>query len=142
MEIRRLTTNDYDALVQLWFRAGLPFKPRGRDSRKAIASQMDATLDFFLGAFQDNRLVGVTILSCDKRKGWLNRLAVEPYFRRLGVAKFLIVKSEEILRECDVRIFYALIEDGNTASQELFKDCGYVEHRDIIYFSKRGSDEV
>jgi ribosomal protein S18 acetylase RimI-like enzyme len=142
MEIRRLTIDDYPAIVQLWSKAGLPFKSRGRDSREAIASQMDASPDFFLGAFQDDHLVGVAILSCDKRKGWINRLAIEPDFRRRGVAKALVAESEKTLGKCGVRIFCVLIEGDNTASKKLFKDCGYVEHRDIVYFSKRGDDEV
>lgn len=39
-----------------------------------------------------------------------------------------------------MKIICALIEDSNKASKKLFRKCGYVEHRDIIYFSK--SDEV
>jgi L-amino acid N-acyltransferase YncA len=54
----------------------------------------------------------------------------------------LIAESESILRKHGIRIFCALIEDYNAASRELFRKCGYVGHRDIIYFSKRESDEV
>jgi len=76
------------------------------------------------------------------RKGWINRLAVDPDYRRRGIAKTLIAESEKTLRKHGVRIFCAQIEDYNVTSRKLFKECGYVEHRDIIYFSKRESDEV
>jgi len=142
MEIRRLTISDYEEMVRLWFRAKLPFKPRGRDSKEAIAAQMAANPEFFLGTFEDNRLVGTVIISCDMRKGWINRLAVDPNCRCHGMAKALIAESEKTLRKHGIRIFCALIEDYNAASKELFKECGYVEHRDITYFSKRDSDEV
>ena len=33
MKIRKLTAADYPQLIQLWERAKLPIKPRGRDSR-------------------------------------------------------------------------------------------------------------
>ncbi|MEM3536450.1 MAG: GNAT family N-acetyltransferase [Candidatus Bathyarchaeia archaeon] len=142
MRIRKLTINDYEKIVRLWSRAGLPFKPTGRDSKEAIAAQMNANPEYFLGAFEDDRLIGTAIISCDMRKGWINRLAVDPDYRRRGVAKALIAECEKILRKQGVRIFCALVEDYNKASKELFKRCGFVEHRDIIYFSKRDSEEV
>jgi predicted N-acetyltransferase YhbS len=142
MEIRKLTTNDYKEIVRLWTKAKLPFKPKGRDSKKAIAAQMGANPEFFLGAFENNQLVGTVIMSCDTRKGWINRLAVDPDYRRRGIAKALIAESEKVLRKYGVKIFCALIEDYNTMSRELFKKCGYVEHCDIIYFSKRDNAEV
>jgi len=142
MEIRKLTINNYEEIIKLWMRASLLYKQKGRDRKEAIAAEMKANPEFFLGAFEDNRLVGMVIISCDMRKGWLNRLAVDPDYRHCGIAKELISESEKILRKHSIRIFCALIEDYNTASKKLFNECGYVEHRDIIYFSKRDSNEV
>ena len=142
MEIRKLNINDYQKLISLWIKARLPFKPKGRDSPQSIAKQMEANPDFFIGAFENGKLIGAVIVSSDLRKGWINRLAVDPDYRQLGVAKALIAKAEKVLRRRGIRIFCALIEDSNIASKELFKKCGYVEHRDIIYFSKRDSGEI
>ena len=143
MILRTLTMNDYTAMIKLWETAGLPFKPRGRDGREAIARQMRENPDFFIGVFDENgKLLGVVVLSCDGRKGWINRLAVHPEYRRRGVAKTLIAEGEKVLRKRGMLIFCALIEDYNEVSKSLFRKCGYVEHRDIIYFSKRDSEEV
>jgi ribosomal protein S18 acetylase RimI-like enzyme len=142
MEIRKLNINDYQKLVSLWIRARLPFKPMGRDSPQSIAEQMETNPDFFLGAFENGKLIGAVIVSSDLRKGWINRLAVDPDYRQRGVAKALIAEAEKVLRRHGIRIFCALIEDSNIVSKELFKKCGYVEHRDIIYFSKRDSGEI
>ena len=142
MKIRKLRIEDYEEMIQLWSRARLPFKPKGRDSREAMTAQMEANPEFFLGAFEAGRLVGSVIMSCDTRKGWINRLAVDPDYRHRGIGKALIVESEKTLRKHGIRIFCVLIEDYNVASRELFKECGYVEHHDIIYFSKRDNAEV
>lgn len=142
MEIRKLTIGDYQEIIKLWSRAELPFKQKGRDSKKSIAAQTEANPKFFLGAFEDSRLVGTVIISCDTRRGWINRLAVDPDYRRRGIAQALIAESEKILRKRGIKIFCALIDDYNTASKELLKECGYVEHLDVIYFSKRDSNEV
>jgi len=142
MEIRRLTAVDYDEIVKFWSTAGLPHKPRGRDSKQAIASDMKANPDSFLGALEQGRLVGTVVMSCDLRKGWINRLAVHPAFRNRGIARALIDESERILRKRGVKIFCVLIEGSNVASKNLFRKCGYEEHHEISYFSKRDSDDV
>jgi len=142
MKIRRLTISEYDRIVALWKRSELPFRPSGRDRKDAVQAQMRVDSDFFLGACEGDRLVGVVVLTSDGRKGWINRLAVDPNFRRKGVAKTLIKESEKTLRKHGLRIFCALIEDYNKSSMQLFKKCGYKEHRDIVYFSKRDSTLV
>jgi ribosomal protein S18 acetylase RimI-like enzyme len=142
MKIRRLTISDYEAMTKLWANARLSFKPKGRDSKEAMAAQMRVSPQFFLGAYEGKLLIGTAILSCDLRRGWINRLTVDPNYRDRNIAKTLIAQSEKILRNAGVKIFCALIDDGNVASKELFRKCGYVEHHDIVYFSKRDSAEV
>jgi len=142
MRIRSLTISDYDQIVTLWQNAGLSYKPQGRDRKDAIQAQMAANPDFFIGAFEDNRLVGIVVASTDGRRGWINRLAVGPECRRAGVAKALISETEKVLRKHGLRIFCALIDGDNASSMQLFKRCGYRAHRDIVYFSKRDSDQV
>jgi len=142
LEFRRLVSDDYEEMVRLWRLAGLPFKPRGRDSRENVAAQMRVEPDFFVGVFDGDRMVGLAVMSSDLRRGWINRLAVDPSFRRRGVAKALILECERVLRTHGLRLFCALVDDANVASKKLFKSCGYVEHEDIKYFSKRESDDV
>jgi len=142
MQIRKLTAKDFEAMTSLWKRADLPFRPQGRDSRESITRQMNLNPDFFLGAFEQDRLIGVVVLSCDMRKGWINRLAVAPECRRKGIARSLIAEAERTFRTRGVNLFCALIDADNTPSEELFKKCGYAEHSDIIYFSKRDDESV
>jgi len=142
LQIRKLTIGDYDEMVEIWRRAGLHFRPQGRDSRDAIESQMKANQDFFIGAFDGTKLVGVVVASCDGRKGWLNRLSVDPNCRGRGIAKALISKAEEALRRRHVGVFSVLVEDSNGASKNLFRRCGYVELRDVVYYSKRDNEQI
>ena len=142
MELRKLTIDDYEAITSLWTKAKLPFKPHGRDSREAIAAEMAANPDFLVGAFEDDNLIGIAVLSCDLRKGWINRLAVDPEYRRRGVACVLIAEAEKIFGNRGLKLFCALIEEDNLVSKHLFKHCGYTENRDIAYFSKRDSEDI
>jgi ribosomal protein S18 acetylase RimI-like enzyme len=103
---------------------------------------MEVEPEFFVGTFDDGRLVGVAVMSSDMRRGWINRLAVDPESRRRGIAEALVYECEMVLKVHGLRLFCALIEDSNVASKKLFKSCGYVEHEGIKYFSKRENDAV
>jgi len=115
---------------------------KGRDCKSAIESQIKSNPTFFLGAFEKSNLIGVVLVSSDGRKGWINRLAVDPDYRRKGIAKMLIAEAENNLREQGLQVFSVLIADSNSASKNPFKTCGYVEYKDILYFSKRDRNEV
>lgn len=142
MRFRRLTIDDYPELIKLWKRAGLPYKPRGRDSRAHIAKEMCANPDFFIGAFDRGLLAGSIVASQDGRKGWLNRVAVDPDYRRQGLARKLTQAGERALRRHGIRIFGLLIHSYNKASLALAQTLGYRQHPDILYLTKRDSESV
>lgn len=120
----------------------MPFRPRGRDSRKAIEAQMKEDPDFFLGVFEHSRLIGTVIASSDGRKGWIKRLAVDPEHRRKGIATALIAEAEKTFRKRGVRVFCVLVKNSNESSKNLFMKLGYEELKDIRYFSKSDSEEA
>lgn len=139
--LRRLTLDDYDAIMALWQQTGLhSLRPHGRDSRPAMAEQLAAG-QVILGLEADGQLIGVVVVTQDTRKGWINRLAVHPAHRRQGYAAQLIAAAEDELRAQGHHIFAALIEGDNAASQALFAREGYKTH-DIVYVSKRDSEDV
>lgn len=142
MKIRKLTIKDYPELIRLWARAKLPAKPKGRDSKAPIAREMACNPDFFIGAFEQDMLVGTIIASHDGRKGWLNRIAVDPDYRRQGLAQKLTVAGEKALRKHGIRIFGLLIHEYNAASLKLARKMGYKAHNDILYLTKRDGDNI
>ena len=142
MEIVQLAPADYDRVVDLWRRAGLSIRPRGRDSRQAFAGQLASGVQTVLALEDKGELVGVVVATHDSRKGWINRLAVEPAFRRQGIGLRLIAAAEEHLRGQGIQIITTLIEGWNTASIAIFTQAGYTQHPDIVYFSKRSSPDV
>lgn len=137
-----LTSEDHEAILVLWEQSGLPTRPAGRDSRAQFAAQLANGIQTVLGVREDDRLIAVIVTTHDGRKGWLNRLAVHPDFRRRGLGTFLIAAAERALQEQRMQIIAALIEDGNQPSLALFDAAGYVLHRDIHYLTKRDHDDV
>lgn len=142
--VRQLSLEDYDDLLALWQRAGLhSLKSQGRDSREAIEQQLASGVQTILGLEVDGRLVGAVIVTHDSRKGWINRLVVDPDCRRRGYGSRLIAASEEVLRGQGVPVTAALVMSDNAASLAMFRRAGYTEvDSGIHYLTKRESEEA
>jgi len=142
MNIRDLRPGEYNALIGLWEKAGLSYRPRGRDSRERIMGEMEGGRAFFLVADVAGELIGSVLGTHDGRKGWINRLAVLPEHRRQGVAAALVTEVEARLLQQGIEIVTCLIEGWNRDSMRFFDRIGYVAHPDITYYSKRRTENV
>lgn len=141
VRIRELRLADYPAIIEVFDLCRLTPRVRGRDSRRNMAKQLRARSNVYLGAFDGPRLVGTVLATHDTRKGWINRLAVLPEYRRRGIAQMLVRAAERALRGRGMEIFAALIEEDNVASQTLFRKLGY-DPQSILYYRRKLRDDV
>ncbi len=137
-----LSFNDYDEIIALWARAGLKFRPKGRDSRASLKHQLLSNIVWIIGAKRGQTLVGVAMPSHDTRRGWINRLAVDPAFRRQGIGEFLVQEAMRQLHAKGIEIITATIETRNVASLSLFKKMGFEINEEVRYVSHRISPDV
>jgi ribosomal protein S18 acetylase RimI-like enzyme len=142
VSIRKLDIADYEALCSLWQESGLPYRPNGRDTRQNIALQIEGDCSIYLVAEDKKRIIGSILATHDGRKGWLNRLAVSPNYRKRGIARMLVQEAEKRLLSRGIEIFACQIEDWNQTSMSVFENLGYTKHNDITYFSKRLRPDV
>src|SRR5512135_1201688 len=94
-----LATADYDEVLTLWQRAGLHIRQEGRDGPESFARLSNLGYQRVIGmrapagsqaaGSAPAPLVAVALLTHDGRKGWINRLAVDPAHRRRGLAQRL-----------------------------------------------------
>jgi len=142
MEIRAMKIDDYDSVVDVWKRAGIDYRPGGRESLDSMKRQMKAFGGLMLVAEDEGRVIGVALGSHDCRKGWINRLAVVPEMRRKGVANMLLARLEEEFAACGIGVVAALVSEDNMRSARMFKNSGFKLMKDINYFSKRQSADI
>lgn len=137
-----LTQADYAEILTLWQRAGLSVRPTGRDAPEAFNRQMAGGQQRVIGLWDGQGLIAVAALTHDGRKGWINRLAVDPAYRRRGLASRLVAEAERwFTQELGLEIWAALIEGDNEPSLRLFDVLGYQRH-DVVYVSKRTRPEA
>ena len=134
--IREAVAGDYDAVLDVWNKTGLHPRISGRDGRAAFEHQLKQFPGLYLVAEDQGRIVGVIIGTHDHRKGWINRLAVLPQYRRRGIGRTLAQACDDAIRAAGIEIVAALVEDGNDASMSLFRDLGYKTDVAVTYFRK------
>jgi ribosomal protein S18 acetylase RimI-like enzyme len=137
-----MTPKDYAAVLTLWREGDLPYRPRGRDSKKNILWQLQQPTSLYFIAEENGTAVGVIFGTHDGRKGWINRLVVTPTHRKQGIARRLVEEIERQLAARGLDIVACLIEEWNTTSIQVFERLGYTKHDDIIYYSKRKTKDV
>ena len=142
MIFRKLKPIEYEKLIKLWEKSKLPFKPNGRDSKENIIKQLNISTNGFIVAENNANIIGAIIASHNGRKGWINRLAVHPDYRKKGIAAALIKEAENFLQSEGIEIFAALIEGWNFQSKNLFEKNNYNEFEGIHYFTKRLKKDV
>ena len=140
--VREYRTKDYESVLALWAGAGLPFKPEGRDRRIIIESQVRQANVIFLVSERGGKIIASVLATHDGRKGWINRLAVDPGFRRQGVASKLVREARDRLQALGMDVLACLIEEGNDTSARTFEALGYRRHPEIHYFVKKRYPEA
>jgi len=136
ISIRGASPADYEAIRRLWLECDLPFRPGIRDAEEGFCRQLERFGDLYLVAHDGNAIVGVILGTHDVRKGWINRLAVSPCYRRRGIAEALIRSCETALRGHGIEIVAALIEESNGVSCKLFEKMGYLDDVPVRYYRK------
>ena len=135
-KIRDFQPGDYPRIIALWDDAGLPSRPRGRDSRENIERQMASDNCILLVAERDGEIIGSVLGTHDGRKGWINRLAVRAEDRGDKLGGKLVAAAEERLSRLGFDLFGCLIEADNEASMRFFEKMGYTRG-EVAYYSKR-----
>jgi len=137
VRIAPLRLVDYEDVIALWRRSGLTNHVQLRDSRRAFARQLRSNRGLYLGAFDRKRLVGTVLGTHDTRKGWINRLAVDPAYQRRGVGTRLLRASETALARKGMKVISAFITNGNAPSLNLFRRSGYQIVDEMTYVRKK-----
>ncbi len=142
IKILELTISDYDEILRIWTISGLPYKPKGRDSVAMMTKEMQNKNCCYFGMYEGDTMIGTAIANYDGRRGWINRVAIDPDYRAKGYAGKLIERCSEFLENVGAVVLCALIEDINYPSISTFNKAGFQAEKKYLYFTKRQSDDA
>ena len=85
---------------------------------------------------------GVILAGHDGRRGIIHHMCVHPDFRRQGVARMLVRKAEEALREEGITKVFGLVFRDNEAGNAFWESEGYTLRTNLNYRNKSLNEKV
>ena len=130
--IRTGTEGEIDSVLALWRRSG--GRSPGTDDGAGLPKLLARDPEALLVAEAANEVVGALIAGWDGWRGSFYRLAVDPDWRRRGVATALVRAGEERLRRLGAVRLTAIVADEEHAAGELWRAAGYRRQDDTGRF--------
>ena len=120
--IRPATTDDVDAVVDLWNRAAGPTRHAGQgtDAARLLRRDPDALL-----VADNGRVVGTLIVGWDGWRCHMYRLAVEPSLRRAGIASALVEAARARARARGATRLDAMVNAENAGAVAFWESSGF-----------------
>lgn len=135
IQIRPMTTEDYDAVYEVWNSiSGFGIRSID-DSREGIARFIRRNPGLSVVAVKDGVIIGSILCGHDGRRGCLYHVCVLKKYRMLGIGQKMVAYCKEALRDEGINrinlIAFTSNEIGNKFWQKLQwkyrTDCNYYE---------------
>ena len=131
--LRSATAAYLPALRALWERCGL--HPSRSDTDERLGRLIEYAGGLFMVAERRSAVVGSVMASWDGRRGWINRLAVDPSARGLSLGDCLMAEAERRLAAIGCDKVNLLIEPDNAGVERFYDRLGY--SRDALIFMEK-----
>ena len=136
MSIRLMTIDDYEKVYELWKScAGMGLNNLD-DSKEGIEKFLKRNPETCFVADVDNTIVGVIIVGNDGRRGYIYHTAVNPQYRKQGIAKSLVDTAMTALQKIGINKAALVVFDRNEIGNDFWEKMGFTIRDDLIYRNK------
>jgi len=134
IKIRNFHPADAPAVIALWQRCDLvvPWNDPQRDIERKLADSPDL---FFVCEI-DDRLITSCMAGYDGHRGWIYYLAVDPDYRRQGIATQIMRHAEAALNKRGCPKIDLMVRDTNQPVIDFYHRIGYKKDP-VVVLSKR-----
>jgi ribosomal protein S18 acetylase RimI-like enzyme len=140
LEISEMTMADYSA-VQALLSSTPGVALRSADSREATERYLTRNPGLSFVARSEGRIVGCAMSGHDGRRGYLQHVAVDPAYRRRGVATILVRRCVAALGAEGIDKIHLDVIAGNHLAQSYWTYLGWKRRDDIVRFSFTASTD-
>ena len=136
MNIRLMKIDDYEQVYELWMScAGMGLNNLD-DSKEGIEKFLKRNPDSCFVADVDNNIVGVIIVGNDGRRGYIYHTAVNPQYRKQGIAKSLVDTAMTALQKIGINKAALVVFDRNEVGNDFWEKMGFIVRDDLVYRNK------
>lgn len=142
MIIRLMTIDDYEKVYELWMScAGMGLNNLD-DSKEGIERFLKRNPDTCFVADVENVITGVIIVGNDGRRGYIYHTAVNPQYRKQGIAKSLVETAMSALQKIGISKVALVVFERNEIGNEFWEKMGFTVRDDLIYRNKALTEMV
>lgn len=136
MDIRKMMIDDYDEVYALWMSCTGMGLNNLDDSRNGIDAFLKRNPDTCFVAKNDNKIVGVIIVGNDGRRGYIYHTAVNPQYRKQGIASQLVDTALKALKQSGINKVALVVFDRNENGNQFWESQGFTVREDLVYRNK------
>ena len=136
MIIRNMTIYDYDVVYSLWMSCVGMGLNNLDDSKEGIEKFIHRNPDTCLVAVSDSEIIGVIMVGNDGRRGYIYHTAVNPDFRKQGIAKKLVDSAMSELSALGINKVALVVFDRNETGNAFWESQGFTVRNDLVYRNK------
>ncbi|MCR5397600.1 MAG: GNAT family N-acetyltransferase [Lachnospiraceae bacterium] len=136
MNIRPMTIEDYEAVYKLWMScAGMGLNNLD-DSKEGIEIFLNRNPDTCFVAEIENTIVGVILVGNDGRRAYIYHTAVNPQYRKQGIAKKLVDTAINALQMIGINKVALVVFEKNNVGNAFWEKMGFNVRSDLTYRNK------
>jgi ribosomal protein S18 acetylase RimI-like enzyme len=132
--LRAGTRADVEAVLTFWLDATA--EPSTTDDAAGLEGLLERSPGALILAVDGDAVIGSIVAGWDGWRGALYRLAVEPSYRRRGIATRLVAEAERLLRDQGVRRMHLIASRAGGETAESFWISTRYEPTDQVRFVK------
>ena len=136
MKIRAMNISDYEQVYQLWLSCPGMGLNNLDDSKEGIERFLKRNPETCFVAETDQTIIGVIIVGNDGRRGYIYHTAVNPQYRKQGIARQLVNRAMQALEQCGINKVALVVFEKNENGNAFWKKIGFTVREDLVYRNK------
>ena len=123
MDIIEFKESDRSELIELWKRCGLVVPQN--DPNKDIDRKMKVNPELFRVGKLDGKVISSVMGGYDGHRGWINYLAVDPDYQRMGYGRIIMKEIEQKLISMGCPKINLQVRETNNSVIKFYKALGF-----------------
>jgi len=133
LRYRTCSPEDIDSVLAFWNTATLG---GSTNTREAIETFLDHDAELFVTVWDGDALIGTVMGAWDGCRAHFARLAVNPEYRRRGIARTLVDRAEQLLRKRGAKRIYADILKDSPEAFDFWRALGFTPNDVVAPYAK------